>query len=550
MLVMIRCDKFAPEFRAISFQPGLNTILGNSDGSNAIGKTTLLEIIDFAFGGNEYAKSYNQDISQFVGNHIISMTFDFDGILYYFCRFPHNPTMVIQCDKDGRTIKKMTLDDYHEFLFDHYRIDIPGLDFDEIRGRFFRIYGQENTTEKYPFQRTFRESSEKAVDFLLVLFGYKSILTRIRSMEEILGSKVSDFFSKKKRKPMSFEKIEENEKAIQSMQGRLEKLMRDNEDVQLSFFGLNPDDYQKIQEAQVAVRGLVQRRDRLKSHVTALRSRFTIEGEDITEEFQSLLDFFPSANLRAFSEIEEFHRSLRQILNEDLNREIDRLESVISRCDREIDRLRNQLKDSGVARQMAEQVLSECVQIRMAIMRLREENDELEYQRQLQEDRELAERKMEALIKELEDAISDVQSKINIALKELNAVVTANGETEPTLEIKNLRRITFQTSGNTSEGTAFKSMLLYDLAILRLTSVPALIHDSNLFKSLDAAHLAHILKQYTTFVDKQIFIAYDKAELTNSQTRAILEDTARVHLSVGHELFGKSWSNLRSAGES
>lgn len=41
----------------IKFKPGLNTVLGGGAGDNSIGKSTFLQIIDFAFGDNTYAKS-------------------------------------------------------------------------------------------------------------------------------------------------------------------------------------------------------------------------------------------------------------------------------------------------------------------------------------------------------------------------------------------------------------------------------------------------------------------------------------------------------------
>lgn len=47
MLIEIQCDKFAPEHQIIRFNSGLNTVLGSAGGSNAIGKSTFLWIIDY-----------------------------------------------------------------------------------------------------------------------------------------------------------------------------------------------------------------------------------------------------------------------------------------------------------------------------------------------------------------------------------------------------------------------------------------------------------------------------------------------------------------------
>ena len=53
MLVEIMCDEFkdhgTPRGR-IQLHAGLNTVMGSSSGSNSIGKSTFLMIIDFVFG--------------------------------------------------------------------------------------------------------------------------------------------------------------------------------------------------------------------------------------------------------------------------------------------------------------------------------------------------------------------------------------------------------------------------------------------------------------------------------------------------------------------
>lgn len=51
MLTNITCDKFNKTNKTIAFHQGLNVILGDNKGTNSIGKSTFLMIIDFALGG-------------------------------------------------------------------------------------------------------------------------------------------------------------------------------------------------------------------------------------------------------------------------------------------------------------------------------------------------------------------------------------------------------------------------------------------------------------------------------------------------------------------
>ena len=74
MLTQIRCDSFVEDIRTLILKPGLNTILGSSEGSNAIGKSTFLWIIDFIFGGQQYCKMMS-GMKQYIGSQVIYFTF-------------------------------------------------------------------------------------------------------------------------------------------------------------------------------------------------------------------------------------------------------------------------------------------------------------------------------------------------------------------------------------------------------------------------------------------------------------------------------------------
>ena len=73
MLVEIMCDEFkdhgTPRGR-IQLHAGLNTVMGSSSGSNSIGKSTFLMIIDFVFGGDDYVEKLT-DVQTEVGEHRI-----------------------------------------------------------------------------------------------------------------------------------------------------------------------------------------------------------------------------------------------------------------------------------------------------------------------------------------------------------------------------------------------------------------------------------------------------------------------------------------------
>lgn len=543
MLKEIKCDKFAPDHHTIYFNSGLNTVLGSTGGSNAIGKSTFLWIIDYVFGGESYC-SLTEDIKKEIGSHTIYFKFEFDGQPYYFYRSTDDPKNVYQSDKEHHFIAKLSLEDYRRFLFQEYKIGLPALSFSDITERFFRIYGRENTLEKYPLLVKPREQDEKAVDFLLKLFGHYKILISIKSMEEELGIKASQLKNRQRQK-VDIEKIESNKKAIESLKKRLQKLMKNSEEAQLAMFGFDTQTFERISAVQKDLNSFIRKRNRLQSELNAILSNIPDSKANTESEFNSLANFFPNANIKAFAEIEHFHVRIREILGEEMDQEINRLQPLIQEYDKEINRLNRKIEESGIAKEMSERVLSQCVNVSKSIDRLEEETSELVHQKELQDARAEAEQKLEKLLLQQSEKIGEIQDEINSRMELINRVVTEKQETAPLLYISPQKDIIFETPGNTSEGTAFKSLVVYDLSILELRPVPAIIHDSNILKRIEDVHLEHILERYQS-TKSQVFIAFDKADSTTENAHRVLEETAILRLSDGNELFGRSWSKYKS----
>lgn len=531
MLMQIRCDKFAEEFRIIDFYPGLNTVLGSADRSNALGKSTFLRVIDFVFGGEEYCTT-GSDIKSEIKDHTIAFTFQFDGISHYFFRSTATPKSVSRCDKDGHLIKNLSLEEYRKFLAEQYHSHVT---FSEIPDRFFRIYGKENTYEKYPYLAKPRESDDKAVDFLIRLFGKGRVLAALQAAEEELGVKETQWI-KTKHQSKSFEKIEENEELIRSLKKRLGQLMRGQDNIGLGYLGLENHSFENISRLQKELRSLMKRRRQLELKRDSIKNgnRDYIEMP-LADDFDELAVFFPGVSIRDLSQIESFHRQLHVILEDEISEELAKLNPLIAACDREIEKISQKLAGSGIADDLTRRVLSQCVSISKQIDQLELENQELSREKELQAQRILAERRLETLINDRITATEEVVNAINAKIAALNLAVTKGKEAAPVLDITRNKTISFETKSNTSEGTAYKSMVLYDLAILSLTNVPVLIHDGNILHSISAEYFEEILRLYKN-VGKQIFIVVNKAE------NEILTDSVVMRLSEGHELYGYSWS--------
>lgn len=539
MLKEIRCDSLAEQNRILRFREGLNVVLGSSNGSNAIGKTTALWLIEYAFCGEKYHTLWKETADR-IGRDPVFFCFRFGSDDYWFYRTLEEPKVIVRCDAHGNSIDRKSLDWFRAWLAEQYGITATKLSISEIMNRYFRIYGADNTFEHMPYSSRMRETSEQSLEFLIRLSGNGTLLDALHEVFDRTGVSHLQPLSTP-AKPVDLSIIARNEKEIAALQVRLSATMESEDGDQLSFIGFTTEEFDKIQELQKRIRFLVRKRNQAVAARDAIANVRPHPSVNMAEEFASLQVFFPSIEQRPFDQIESFHRRLREILKDESTQEVDRLNAVIAEYDAEIGRLRDQVRQSGIPRELTAGKVSQCVSISLKIQALQQENDDLLKQKELQEARIAAEQELRQLIDQRDQCIGRLIAQINAKIHDLNQFVTNDTEIAPIFSISPDYEPSFATEGNFSEGTAFKGLILYDLAIAELFVIPALIHDSNILKRIEDTQLEHILQCYQR-LGRQVFIAYDKAETATPVAQTILESSAVLHLSEGNVLFGKAWN--------
>ena len=99
----------------------------------------------------------------------------------------------------------------------------------------------------------------------------------------------------------------------------------------------------------------------------------------------------------------------------------------------------------------------------------------------------------------------------------------------------------FFTLDDTGTGIAYKGLVVYDLAVLGLTKLPILVHDSIVLKQISDDAIERIIELYSS-CGKQVIIALDKQDSYSEKTAHLLNAAAVLKLSnSGEELFGRSW---------
>lgn len=541
MLVEIRCDKFiknGEQRPPIIFHAGLNTVLGSETGSNSIGKSTSLMIVDFAFGGDDYVLK-STDVQAQVGPHIIQFAFDFSGKRYFFSRETINHTRVYLCDAEYNPIEEMRIDNYRTFLLSLYGIKLPLITFRDIVGRYFRIYGRENLDEKRPLHNAQGEAPRAAIISLMMLFDKYAA---VADLQQAVQESINEWDAYKNAQNFRFipkigkKQVAENEKRIEALYADLIWIQESSGS---EIMGLDSQQAEIVAELKQKLTTAKRNKSRLTSQLSAVETDMGFSSPRLQSDFQELLRFFPTMNLKKIEVIEHFHHQLVDVLNSEFEEAKERLASLILIATKEIANLENEIRASGIASKVSRATLEEYSSKKGQIRVLEKENEAYNKMEQLRE----AAKSMEArLIALQEEQIGFLQSVINVKMDEINDYVYSGEKKPPVLTIKKPNSYTFLTPDDTGTGTSYKGLVVFDLAVMQLTQLPALVHDSVILKQIADEPLEKIMELYSRS-SKQIFIALDKKGSYSKRSQEILDKTMVLYLSDGgNELFGRSWN--------
>ena len=551
MLYEIECEKFAKKVNGqlvprgrIQLREGLNTVLGDKAAQNSIGKSTFLLVVDFCFGGDDYINPKICKAKEKLHSHTINFAFKFGNRIDYFCRSTKTPSEIGICDSDYKVLRTQTLKEFKDYLLEAYGITTPSISFREMVGRFLRIYGRENYAERYPLKygdvkpEASIETLEKMFNVFAFIEEYKSVYddkskrTKVRDDATKLGEMTNVARTKKE--------YNANEKEIERLKAELQKLM-DREDAELS--QEETDNLDKASEIRGQLTVLKRRRSRLVSQLNAVKANMSGGLVPVEEDLSELSEFFPDVDVPRLSQIEHFHDKMQRILSQEMGDEIAQLQILIDAVSAEMARLQEAQRKLGVPVTVSKKFMDQVVDIQRKIDILTAKNKAYDKTAKLKTEKKDAKIQLEDV---RETQLQVVETSINQEMTRLNDYIYGGERYAPTIKFGNSRSgkptYDFWTEDDTGAGTNFKGLIIFDLALLRLTELPVIAHDSNIFKNIADLPIDKIMELYNQS-KKQIFIAFDKEDTFYDVTRDIVHSTKIIELHEnGGELFGWSWA--------
>lgn len=544
MLVRIHCDKFSNLIsnKTIQFHQGLSCIVGTNDATNSIGKTLLLLIVDYCFGGTKYVEQGGEsDVIRHIGNHDIDFTFEFDGARYNFKRKTNEPNTYYECDDNFKiTSAQLKLDSLRAFLKDKYVLSNCAYSFREIIDRFMRIYGKDNYDASRPISiKNAKES--RAINTIEMLFDKYDQLSKLKDKRSSTNDEIKAYSTAQKYFFIS--SSIKSKKQLENKKEELEKLKKDLEKlIQSSSNDLEIVDTSLSEENL----DLISKHDELISNKNSLNlklkklSEMTGEAKLLNEnDVVKLKEFFPEANLKSIEKINEFQKKIINNVNDEISNNKDDLINQLEALNKEIKECEDKLKKESIPSKITNSLVTNIADKKNEICNLEKEIKNYEKHETLKQDK--ASLTKELLEKE-KDTLTYLNLTINTEMKNMNDSIYNEIHQSPVVDFKDADHYSFSTPNDHGNGTEFKNIIILDLALLKTSKLPLVIHDSPLFKNIGDEPAGNLFKLYSQF-KKQIFVSIDRVNALDMEAQEIIDKTKVVQLGENEEsLFGFQWN--------
>ncbi len=534
MLKRIYCEKFLQ--KEVEFHSGLNAVVGDDVASNSIGKSTMLMIIDFVFGGEDYIKKNHDTVDQ-LGHHEFRFVFEFLGKEYFFIRSTNEYKSVSTCNEKFEIIDTDKVEKFTAWLQEQYMCQLEDLSFRSIIGRYFRIYGKENLNERKPIQYFEKETAAKSISALLKLFDKHKALKAFEMQIEALKSEKTTLVdaAKKDLIPHVVTKalFGKNEKKIIELTQQFELLKKDIVTASTDIEALVSKEILKLKREKSA---LVTKKNGLESRLIRTQTNLKNRNINIQTELNQFVHYFPNFNIQRVQEVDGFHKTITQILKSELQAAEKDLKIEMAEIEKQIFSIDKEIEEKLSIKNAPKFAVDKVVELAAEIKQLNDENGYYTKKKSVEENITSAMDDLDIL---KEKVLDEICNQINVKMYELNKEIYTDGRRPPTLNIHG-NKYTFNTYGDTGTGTAFANLISFDLALLELTCLPAVAHDLPLLKNIENLALENIIELYSK-KDKQVFIAIDKLNSYSKTAADIIEKHKVLSLSKDKVLFIKNW---------
>jgi uncharacterized protein YydD (DUF2326 family) len=531
MLKYIECEWFTE--KKITFKPKLNIIVGDRVNSNSIGKSTLLKVIDFIYGGDTLI-THGKDVAETLGHHSYFFMLSLDKE-YTFERNTSTPLSVTLHNLDGSR-DTWELEKYLDFLKIHYTQSIQDLSFRGAVSPVTRVWGRPNLEVTLPLHNFRSQRGGECIDWVIKVFQRYDSLSDVSSRLSALQSEKTSLNGAANKNiipRITKTEYNKNKKQIESCHVRLNAI---REELSVLAISVNELIDESVVEQKVRKNSLLDIKMTISSELQRVKTNLEANKNISKRGFQPLLEIIPSLNIEKLDTIESFHNGLTRILRKEikekeneLTQQLKIIEDEIHECNKSMAKALSQSGNPAF-------IVDSVIDISLELSKLSKENELYEKFSFLTENIKTLKKNL----KDLKTQILEVlQASLNKDIAALVAFIYGEARVSPKLTL-NAESYSYEIPKDTGTGKAYSNLILLDTSLLRHTSIPFLLHDSLLFKNVENKAIENILHVYQQLW-QQSFISLDGEIVESGSANALVDSCAVIRLSATKLLYTRDW---------
>lgn len=531
MLIELRCNKLIKN--KLEFGSGLNSVTGPDDGSNSIGKSSVLMLIDFALSGNDFV-SLCSDVIENVGDITVEMDFLFNNEPYSFSRSTSEPSKVIFFDKSEKN--ERTIEDYRKFLKDRYLFPDDSTSFRGALNPFLRIWGKDNYTPNRPLNSFPNEPFSKIKPNLLKLFSYYHELRELEKEKlktESQKKTLKGAFDQGYIKPLTKRELKLKNKRLVEIESQLEELKGNINLYTLNIKKLINEESLKLKSQKDS---LLNSAFKDKNRLKRINDNLKFGSTANKRYFDKLKGYFPSVDESKLAQIDSFHTGVTKILKTELLNEKQLLEEKIKSIEEELKAVDQSLTEAMGMIDKPSALIDKMLELSL-------EEKELRERVKFRELKETIDIEVSSLSDQITEKVTTSLAKIEVRLNSGMATYIEKfyegAPVSPEIKLSETR-YEFKHNDDSGTGKAYANLIAMDMCFLEETYLPILIHDLIVFKNIEVHAIERIIIEYLS-TNKQIFIAIDELNRYNQVTQKIIREKEFLTLDSTKLAFGKSW---------
>ena len=534
MLTEIICEKFRK--RKIEFHKGLNVIVG--DGTNSIGKSALLLVIDFILGGNDFVDK-NKDVISHIKHHRYYFSFSFEKP-YFFARETNAPRSIYVCNEHYDIIRTICLDEYKNFLKQKYIPSLKNLSFREFIGTFSRIWGKGNdeiSLDLKPLQAHSSEGNVDCVYRLIKIFNQYEHLgnilnaknekeDRLKAIRKLFNTDFLPHSIKKKQ-------YDENAEEIAKITDEVTSIKQNLATFALSIQDIINDRILKLKEEKDV---LLAEKFQLDNKRRCLQRNLTSQRNFKTKGIKELQEIIPNIDENKLAQIEAFHNNILRIISQDIKTSLKQLDGELSQIETRISQIDDEFANKLSSADAPTALIDKVYSLANDYSRCKSENDLYDKEHSLVDE-------IKKLSKEIDDTVEatlkEISRKLNVTIFDLCRQIYGDAYRPPVFSATP-KGCSYSNNDNTGTGAAASNLLVFDIAIMNLTPLPILIHDSRLFNGLESSAIDKILPHYNVNT-RQAFVALDDIDKLSDESKKLVGNNKAVELTSSATLYDEIW---------